>query len=152
MKVTACPHLELLSIATLIEQLYMVPAEEAETWVQAALQVMQRPMVVYTELPDKREVPCVRYCEAVQAMTYAIDAIGLKIQNGWARVADDLIYCLRDAGALMFDITYVQPNQKQKRYERRVWLSQNDPTYYIRKRAADKKWRLSKKARHSDSN
>lgn len=155
MKITGNAASELISIASMIEQLYLVDhgtATEQTTELVYAKRV-PRKLIVYTELPDKREVPCVRFDDAVEVVQKIQAYVPYRIQNNWASVLDSIIYCLREAGSLLFDEQTVQPNQKQRRYERRMWSAQNDPTYYAKKRAADKRWRLSKKARtESDSN
>lgn len=155
MKITGNAASELISIASMIEQLYLI---DHETATQAALDVVQskripRKLIVYTELPDKREVPCVRFDDAIEVVQKMQAYVPYRIQNNWASTLDSIIYCLREAGSLLFDQSLVQPNQKQKRYERRLWSAQHDPTYYAKKRAADRKWRLSKRPRtESDSN
>lgn len=155
MKITGNAVSELISIASMIEQLYLLDHETATelTWKVVNSKRIPRKLVVFTELPDKREVPCVRFYDAVQAVQKMQAYIPHRIQKDWASVLDSIIYCLREAGLLLFEQQIVQPNQKQRRYEKRIWCSQHDPTYYTKKRAADRKWRLNKKARtDSDSN
>lgn len=155
MKITGNAALELISISSILEQLYLLdPSTAIEvTWDLVHGKRIPRKIVVYTELPDKREVPCVRFEDAIEAVQKIQAFVPYRIQTNWASLLDSIIFCLREASSVLFDQQLVQPNQKQRRYEKRVWASQNDPLYYTKKRAADKKWRLSKKFRlDSDSN
>lgn len=133
----------------MIEQAWLLDHETADTLAQQLVRAKRIPRkkVVYTELPDKREVPCVRYEDVIEAVQSIQAHVSYRIQNNWASILEDMVYCLRGCGTFLFDEQLVQLNQKQKRYEKRVWASMHDPFYYTRKRAADRRWRLAKKAK-----